>query len=83
MTYSYNDGTDQFCVDTRGSGRTAAVTLNPSAYGQAGPRFTYTVGSNNRVCKSLATAYEDTYYFVSLDILNGGGGSYVTKRFYS
>lgn len=83
-SYSYNDGQDQLCVDTRGvSGLTVRVDLHPSAYGQAGPKYTFTVGTNQRVCRSLATAYEDTYYFVSFDALRGSSGTYFTKRFYS
>ena len=61
--YSYNDGGDQFCVQAKsGTGIVLDVTLRPDSQPSRGPAFTFPVSPGAKVCRSLATAYEDTYY---------------------
>lgn len=82
--YSYSDGGDRFCVTVKNvSGLSIRVTLRPDTAPLRGPEFNYTVGAGKTVCKSLATAYEDTHYFVGFDTNNGSGGAYTTDKFYS
>lgn len=73
-SYSYNDGTDQFCARSGGNYKSLDVTLTPSSSSQ-GPTRTIQVRDGASKCVSLATAYEDTRY--SAQILgfdsNGGG----------
>ncbi|GAB2837050.1 hypothetical protein GCM10022221_40360 [Actinocorallia aurea] len=90
-TVGYNDGTDSFCAaayNTEGA-RWVQVTLVPIS--QAGPTLTWTdynsyYGDSGSTCRSLATAYEDTYYRADIRTYWGERGTTVTRAdrfFYS
>lgn len=82
--YSYSDGGDRFCITTKNiSGLTIKVDLRPDTAPSRGPAFSYTVRGGQTVCKSLATAYEDTRYFVGFDAQSGSTGTFTTDKFYS
>ncbi len=85
---TYNDGTDSICADAyTGEGyREVTVTLVPVNGG--GPSYTWTDNSNSGspTCRSLATAYEDTYYRATVKTYWGERDTTVSrgsKYFYS
>ncbi|CAI7973592.1 conserved exported hypothetical protein [Frankia sp. Hr75.2] len=90
-TVSYNDGEDQFCAqayNTEGS-RWVEVTLVPLS--RSGPSPTWRDYNNSydhpgSTCRSLATAYEDTYYRADIKTYWGERGTVVNRAsryFYS
>ncbi|MFG1855626.1 hypothetical protein ACGFJT_27610 [Actinomadura geliboluensis] len=90
-TVSYNDGGDQFCAqayNTDGA-RWVQVTLVPIS--RSGPSSSWTdynnyYGNSGSTCRSLATAYEDTYYRADIKTYWGERGTTVTRSsryFYS
>ncbi|AKU17598.1 hypothetical protein [Luteipulveratus mongoliensis] len=62
-TVSYNDGTDTVCASlSSGSGYDVLdITVYPVVAGR-GPTWTFNVHRGGKVCRSLATAYEDSAY---------------------
>ncbi|MDX6741382.1 hypothetical protein [Actinocorallia sp. A-T 12471] len=90
-TVSYNDGTDSFCAqayNTEGA-RWVQVTLVPLS--RSGPSPSWTdqnnyYGHSGSSCRSLASAYEDTYYRADIRTYWGERGTVVTRAsryFYS
>ncbi|GAA4099735.1 hypothetical protein [Nonomuraea soli] len=90
-TVSYNDGTDTICAQAYNSegARWVEVTVTPVNGG--GPSFTFRdnnnyYGHSGSTCRSLATAYEDTYYRATVRTYWGERGtteSRGSKLFYS
>ncbi len=59
----YNDGTDTLCASL--SSNASYDVLSMTAYpvvASRGPERSFTVHRGGKVCRSLATAYEDTAY---------------------
>lgn len=87
-TVTYNDSTDSICADayTGEGSRWVEVALVPVNGG--GPSYTWRddTSSGNPTCRSLATAYEDTYYRATVRTYWGERGTIVnrgSKSFYS
>ncbi|TMR10377.1 hypothetical protein ETD86_39780 [Nonomuraea turkmeniaca] len=90
-TVSYNDGTDTICAQAYNSEgpRWVEVVLAPVNGG--GPSYTWRdnnnyYGHSGSTCRSLATAYEDTYYRATVRTYWGERGTIVSrgsKTFYS
>lgn len=82
--YSYNDGGDQFCVQAKsGTGRVLDVTLRPDSQPSRGPVITFAVSPGAKVCRSLATAYEDTHYRMRVVVRGSIPAIETIDRFYS
>lgn len=90
-TVGYDDGADSFCAqayNTEGP-RWVQVTLVPIS--RSGPSPTWKdennyYGHSGSTCRSLATAYEDTYYRADIKTYWGERGTTVTRTsryFYS
>ncbi len=62
-TVSYNDGTDTLCASLSASSGydVLSMTAYPVTAGR-GPELSFTVHRGGKVCRSLATAYEDSAY---------------------
>ena len=92
-TFSYNDGEDRFCAhaDEVNINDRAVISVTLTPYDTSrGPTISFSdVDYAGATCRSLATAYEDTYYkavvksLVSFD--RDGTSTYDTKvvSFYS
>ena len=92
-TFSYNDGEDHFCAhaDEVNINDRAVISVTLTPYDTSrGPTISFSdVDYAGATCRSLATAYEDTYYkavvksLVSFD--RDGTSTYDTKvvSFYS
>ncbi len=90
-TVSYNDGTDSFCAqayNTEGA-RWVEVKLVPISRSGPSPSWRDNnnyYGHSGSTCRSLATAYEDTYYRADIKSYWGERGTVVThssRYFYS
>lgn len=75
-SWSYNDGTDSFCVTAKiGS---PVVKLSPVTAGR-GPSYNTSVPEGTKRCFSLARAYEDSKYRWGV----GTRGAYNSGTFFS
>ena len=66
-TISYNDATDDFCVNGIYNG--ADFTVAPSNAG-TGPTFNIRVNAGETKCVSLARAYEDSSYYYQMNTVH-------------
>ncbi|MGN9837478.1 hypothetical protein ACTMTI_05075 [Nonomuraea sp. H19] len=85
---TYDDGADSICARayTGEGSRWVEVSLAPVNGG--GPSYTWrdTTSTSGPTCRSLATAYEDTYYRATVRTYWGERGTIVprgSKTFYS
>ena len=92
-TVSYNDGEDRFCVkaDEVNIHDRAVIEVTLTPYNTSrGPTLHFSdIDTPGNECRSLATAYEDTYYkavvksLTHFDRVNGSDYETTTINFYS
>ncbi|MEO3787342.1 hypothetical protein ABGB12_28785 [Actinocorallia sp. B10E7] len=90
-TISYNDGGDSFCAQAYNTEGARWVQVTLVAISRSGPEpswkdYNNYYGDSGSTCRSLATAYEDTYYRADIKTYWGERGTVVTRSsqyFYS
>jgi hypothetical protein len=88
---TYDDGTDSICAQAYNSEGARWVEVNLVPVNGGGPSHTWRDYNNyynhsGKVCRSLATAYEDTYYRATVRTYWGERGTTLSrgsKYFYS
>ena len=86
-SFSYNDGEDRFCAhaDEVNIRDRAVIEVTLTPYNTSrGPTISFSdVDYAGATCRSLATAYEDTYYKASIHSTTPSGAYSTTEKFYS